>query len=195
MTELNRQLLHTINGWAGRISLLDQAMVFCASWLIYPVLVVAAGCAFWLARRRQWWPLGSFAATLIVTFGLLQAAVRVYSDQRPFMTQHPHRPVAHRAGTTFPSDHTTAAAAIGLGLLVFVFTTFRRTGALLLLAAVLIGFARIFVGIHWPADIAGGLLTGLVGTAVVAGALLVGGRGRWLVPAGVSSGRRESGHA
>ncbi|MGN6245298.1 MAG: phosphatase PAP2 family protein [Motilibacteraceae bacterium] len=187
MTELNRHLLHTVNSWAGQVPLLDEAMVFCASWLIFPLFAVAAVCALTLARRRRWWQLGSFAATLVVAFGLLRLAGCVHTDRRPFMTEHVHQLVAHQPGTSFPSDHTTAATAVALGLLAF--TTFRRTGTLLLLAAVLIGFARIFAGIHWPLDIIGGLLTGLAGTAVVAGALLLGRRGRRLVPS--VQGRRE----
>jgi membrane-associated phospholipid phosphatase len=70
-----------------------------------------------------------------------------------------------------------------MGLLVF--TAFRKTGGLLLLAAFLIGFARIFVGIHWPVDIAGGLLNGLAGTAVVAVVVLVDRR--WFAPARVAA--------
>jgi undecaprenyl-diphosphatase len=164
---VNRQLLRTINGWAGHNWLLDHIMIFCASWLIYLVFAVAAGCAVALARRRQWRPLGDFAAVLVVSYGLLKVASHVYVDERPFMTQRVHQLVAHAGGTSFPSDHTTAAAAIGLGLLLL--TRFQILGALTLGAAVLIGFARIFVGIHWPIDIAGGLLTGFIGAALVWG--------------------------
>lgn len=165
---MNRQLLHTINGWAGHNWLFDHIMIFCASWLIYLVFAVAAGCALVLARRRQWRPLGGFAAVLVVSFGLLQLASHLYVDERPFMTQQVHQLVAHAGGTSFPSDHTTAAAAIGLGLLLL--TPFHKLGALALGGALLIGFARVFVGIHWPIDIAGGLLTGMIGAALVWGA-------------------------
>lgn len=176
---MNRNLLHNINGWAGHSWLLDHLMILCASWLIYVVFAIAAVCGVVLLRRRQWRPLGYFAATLVVSFGLLQLARHLYVDQRPFMTQHLHQLVPHAGGSSFPSDHTTAATAMALGLLVF--TVFRKTGTLVLLAAFLIGFARIFVGIHWPVDIAGGLLTGLAGTAVVAVVALIDRR--WFCPA------------
>jgi undecaprenyl-diphosphatase len=162
---VNQHLLHTINGWAGHNWLLDHVMIFCASWLIYVVFGLAAGCGLVLAQRRQWRPLGYFVATLIVSFGLLQLAAHIYVDKRPFMTQHVDQLVGHAGGTSFPSDHTTAAAAIGLGLLLC--TPFRKLGILALGAAVLIGFARIFVGIHWPVDIVGGLLTALIGATLV----------------------------
>jgi undecaprenyl-diphosphatase len=188
---VNHQMLRTINGWAGHNWLLDHAMIFGASWLIYVVFAVAACCGLLLAHRRRWRPLGYFVATLAVSFGLLQLAGHLYVDQRPFMTQRLHQLVSHASGTSFPSDHTTAATAIALGLLVF--TAFRTTGALLLLAALLIGFARIFVGIHWPIDIAGGLLTGLVGVAVVAVvALLLDGRRVWRPRAAGSAVRRDT---
>jgi undecaprenyl-diphosphatase len=186
---MNRTLLHTINGWAGHNWLLDKLMIVSASWLVYGVFAVAAGCGVVLLRERRWRALGLFAATLIVSFGLLQLAGRLYVDQRPFMTQHLHQLVAHAGGTSFPSDHTTAATAVALGLLVF--TGFRKIGALLLLAAILIGFARIFVGIHWPVDIAGGLLTGMAGTAVVFLAELVrrrrGGPAGTAIPGGTAA--------
>jgi undecaprenyl-diphosphatase len=35
--------------------------------------------------------------------------------------------------------------------------------ALALVFAVFIGFARVFVGVHYPADIAGGAISGAVG--------------------------------
>jgi membrane-associated phospholipid phosphatase len=55
-----------------------------------------------------------------------------------------------------------------MGLLFF--TRFKKIGGATLAAAVLIGFARIFVGIHYPVDILGGLLTGLAGGLTTFGA-------------------------
>jgi undecaprenyl-diphosphatase len=175
---MNQHLLHTINGWAGRSWLIDDLMIAFAGDLIYAVFLVAAVCAFLLYRRKRWRPMGYFAATLLVSFGLLQLAGHLYVDQRPFVTQHLHQLVQHASGTAFPSDHTTAAAAIAFGLLVF--TPFRKTGLIMVLAACLIGFARIFVGIHWPIDIAGGLLTSLAGAALVGAAYVLDQR--WLRP-------------
>ena len=183
---MNRHLLHTMNGWAGRSWPLDNLMIFCASWLIYLVFVVAAVCSLLLFRRRHWRPLGYFSATLVVSFVLLRLSGHIYSDERPFMTQHVHRLVQRAAGKAFPSDHTTAAAAIAFGLVAF--TPFRKAGSLMLLAACLIGFAPIYVGIHWPIDIAGALLTSLVGTTLVGAAFLIDRR--WTQPSGTIQAQR-----
>jgi undecaprenyl-diphosphatase len=186
---MNLRLLHTINGWAGDNGMLDHVMIFCARWLIYVVFALAAGCAVLLVRRRQWRPLGYFAVTLLASFALLQLAGHLYVDQRPFTTEHVHQLVAHASGSSFPSDHTTAAAAVALGLIAF--TAFRRLGAVLVLAALLIGFARVFVGIHWPVDIAGGLLTALAGTALTGAVALLDrrwvGRDTGPAPRGLAS--------
>lgn len=172
---MNHRLFHTINGWADHSWLLDHLMIFFAKYLIFGAFLLAAVCGLLLLRQRQWRPIGYLAATLVVSFVLLQVAGHVYTDKRPFETEHVHQLVAHGPGNAFPSDHTTAAAAIAFGLLFF--TRFRKTGLLTLVLACLIGFARIFVGIHWPLDIAGGLLTSLVGAALV-GVVYVLDRGR-----------------
>lgn len=162
---MNSQLLLLINGWAGHNALLDALMVFCARYLIYVVFAAAAVCFVLLVLKKEWRAALYYAGTLIVSFILLQIAARLYVDHRPFVDYHVHQLVAHASGKSFPSDHTTATAAIGLGLLLF--TRFKKTGALIVLAALVIGFARVFVGIHYPIDIAGGLLTALVGALVV----------------------------
>jgi undecaprenyl-diphosphatase len=73
--------------------------------------------------------------------------------------------VAHASGQSFPSDHATAA--FGLALATFALLS-RRWGAALFVLALLIGFARVYVGIHYPGDIGGGLLAAVIGVGVVA---------------------------
>jgi len=145
--------------------LLDEAMVFCASYLIFAVFATAACCAAYLFYKRQWRQLTYFSATLAVSYLLLQIAAHLYVDHRPFVDHHLYQLVAHAAGKSFPSDHTTATAAIAFGLLLF--TQFKKVGVIILGCALLIGFARVFVGIHYPVDILGGLLTGLIGGSIV----------------------------
>lgn len=134
---------------------------------MYIVFLVAAACiAYWM-YKREWKPAIYFFATLAVTFLLLQLASMMNFDHRPFMDYHLTQLVAHASGKSFPSDHTTVTAGIAFGLLFL--TRFRKLGWIILGVAVLIGFARIFVGIHYPLDILGGLITGLLGGLIVFG--------------------------
>lgn len=169
---MNSQLLLTINGWAGKNQLLDHFMIFCASYLVYIVFAVVLACLTLLAYRRKWAQLGYFFATLVVSFILLKVAGTFAFDHRPFMDHTLTQLVAHAAGKSFPSDHTTVTTTLAMGLLLF--TGFRKMGFLVLGAAVLIGFARIFVGIHYPLDILGGLVTGALGGGVIYGV-------KWLI--------------
>jgi undecaprenyl-diphosphatase len=162
---MNNQLLLLINGWAGKNHLLDDVMIFCASYLIYIVFLTALVCVGYMAYKREWRSVIYFFSALIVSYGLLKLASLTNFDHRPFMDHHLTQLVAHAGGKSFPSDHTTVATAIAAALLFF--SPFKKTAWLLVAAACLIGFARVFAGIHYPADIIGGLVTGFVGGALV----------------------------
>lgn len=57
---------------------------------------------------------------------------------------------------SFPSGHTTASFAAALALAAF----YPRTGFGALLLAVLIAWSRLFLFVHWPTDVAAGMLIG-----------------------------------
>lgn len=162
---MNDQLLLYINHWAGKSSLLDGVMIFCAKYLVYAVFMLAVACLGYWVYRRQWRTAIYFFSTLVVSFILLKLASLLNVDHRPFMDHQLTQLVSHAPGKSFPSDHTTVTTAIAAGLL-FV-TPFKKLGVVVLGAAIMIGFSRIFVGIHYPADIIGGLITGLLGGVMV----------------------------
>lgn len=161
---LNTQLFFDINSLAGKNHVLDMAMIFCAKYLIYIIFALTATLVAYLLYRRDFRSALWFVGSLAVSFGLLQLAAHLYVDHRPFVDHHVTQLVSHAAGKSFPSDHTTVAAAIAFGLLFL--TRFKKTGWALLIAAALVGFARVFVGIHYPIDILGGLVTGFAGAGL-----------------------------
>lgn len=174
---MNDTLLLLINGFAGQSDFLDALMVFLARDLVYIMFAMTLLCIGILMYKNERMPVVYFFVTLGVSFVLLQLMSLLNVDHRPFMDHHLTQLIPHAPGKSFPSDHTTVSTAIAAGILFL--TRFKKTGAALLVCAALIGFARIFVGVHYPADIAGGLFTGLVGGAIVyAAKLLIARYGR-----------------
>ncbi|MFG3553868.1 phosphatase PAP2 family protein [Micromonospora sp. NPDC047557] len=68
---------------------------------------------------------------------------------------------------SFPSNHATLAGALAITTLLLS----RRLGLIALPLAVLAAFSRVFVGVHYPHDVAAGLLLGAL-VAMVATPLL-----------------------
>jgi undecaprenyl-diphosphatase len=166
---VNYRAFEAINALAGRVDGVDDPIEFVAVWLIFAAFAVAAGLCVHALLRRRFRAVLEVGATLAVAFlaGLGVAALGL--EQRPFQTHRVHQLIAHAPGTSLPSDHATAAFAVALAVYAFVH---RRWGAALLVAAALIGLARIWVGVHYPADI----LASLVIALAAVGTVLLGGR-------------------
>ncbi len=81
-------------------------------------------------------------------------------------------------GFGFPSGHTTMAFALAASLLATLAPRWRWVAWGL---AAAVGAARMYVGVHWPADVMGGAA---LGTAI--------GSGAWLLVAGPADARRAA---
>lgn len=78
-------------------------------------------------------------------------------------------------GFGFPSGHTTMAFAVAAAL--HPLLARARRWALWVLAT-LVGVARMYVGVHWPADVAGGAALGTaIGSAAWLAVTWIAGRG------------------
>lgn len=116
--------------------------------------------AWWQARGRAdraamaavaWTGIGTAVA---VGAGL--ALKQVFAETRPCLAMHVTtvQPCPGPTDYSFPSDHTTVAVALAAGLLL----ANRRLGLIAAALALLEGFSRVYLGQHYPHDVAAGLI-------------------------------------
>jgi undecaprenyl-diphosphatase len=161
---MNYDLFRTINNWSGH-RLLDDVMKVFAKDLLFLVFVAFALLCGERMRERDLRPVGFAFAGVVLTFLFGQIAAKLHSEPRPFQTHQVHQLIAHDPGQSFPSDHAIAAFGVALAVLMFLS---RAWGGVLVLAAVAIGFSRVYAGVHYPGDIAGAFVVAVLGVGVVA---------------------------
>ncbi len=156
-----------INGPAGSIPPLDAVMKVAADGAEVIFLgLVAAWFLVGLARRQYKDRYGSVAAVLAAGAALAvnQLIALFWARPRPF-TGHPavHVLLSRSSDPSFPSDHAAAAFAIAaVAVLVR-----PRLGTVAVVLACLVGYARVYVGAHYPGDVLGGALVGIVVAVVL----------------------------
>jgi undecaprenyl-diphosphatase len=147
---VNYRLFNLVNSEAGHWAAIDHLMRFAAVYLVFLVFSIAGAVVLYALLQRRFRAVVCFAATLALAFALAQILAHLSREQRPFQDHPVHQLIPHTPGVGMPSDHATAAFAIAFGLTVFLS---RRAGIALVPLAVLIGFARVWTGVHYPGDI------------------------------------------
>lgn len=160
-----------INRFARRTGWLHGFMSGYASTYGIVVLALLLVAGWWLARRTGqlrttaalvWAGLGT-----LVAIGVNQPIVNAVAEKRPYVSiPHTLLLVSRSADFGFPSDHAVMAAAVATGLCYVN----RRLGILAWIAGVLLAFSRVYVGAHYPHDVAAGLVLGAA--VIVLGQLL-----------------------
>lgn len=95
---------------------------------------------------------------LCITAGLSEIIKNVVGEPRPFL-MGVSALYHHGNYDAFPSGHTSLFVALAVG----IWYRFKTVGIILFISALIIGTARVVVGIHWPLDIIGGIVLGIVG--------------------------------
>ncbi|MFI9275013.1 phosphatase PAP2 family protein [Kitasatospora sp. NPDC052896] len=153
-------LLYTINGWAKVApGWFDHLVSWTGEYGILIGLLLLCLVGWLQARRRPDAPVAVAGVLWApISVGLAELAnlpiAAIVARPRPFV-DHPGLDVlvAGKAGThSFVSDHSTISMAFAVAL----FLVNRRLGAIAGGLALLQGFCRMFMGVHYPTDVLGG---------------------------------------
>ncbi|MFA3837172.1 phosphatase PAP2 family protein [Streptomyces aureus] len=125
---------------------------------LFAVLMIAA---WWRARGEGGVRMARVLASpviVVVAYAANSVLKSVVDEQRPCRTLHTVTVEACPAlgDWSFPSNHAVIAAAAAVTLLL----ADRRIGLIAVAAAVLMGASRVWIGVHYPHDVAVGLAVG-----------------------------------
>lgn len=129
-------------------------------------LVAIALMAAWVRAQSGWRPvLLDAVAAGALGLSLVQVIGWFLYRPRPFEAGLGANLLNHLPENSFPSDHATLMFALAFGLISA--TPLRKAGAVLLVLALAVSWARVFLGAHYPSDILGGAILAVLCVGLV----------------------------
>lgn len=165
LEQLNISLFQAINAATNVQGIGLWFAVFSAKYLIYVTVFALIGLWIW----------GDLKTRKTVVFAFLCSVLGIiinwligtmYFHPRPFTLGLGHTLIYHAADSSFPSNHTTTLATLSF---MFLWRESGRSivGILLLLVALWVGWARVYVGVHFPFDILGSFVVSFIATMII----------------------------
>lgn len=152
-------IIKIVQGWeAGWLTVLFTSFTWIGSgYGVTPITFLICLLLFFKYNKRPEAIL--FAFSIVSTILLNEGLKRVFIRERPEIYR-----LLDAGGFSFPSGHTMMAVSLYAMIIYIVWPTVKsKSGKFLLvfacsLFAFLIAVSRIYVGVHYPSDIAGGFL-------------------------------------
>src|SRR3989339_1174633 len=167
MQTLNSNIFYFFYNLSHQSVFLDDLIVFVAHML--PYLVIVSAFIYLLVHHEVITSKNPFEAlkqkwkeiVLVFFSGGIAWCVAtllkfVFHTNRPYLALQDIEPLISKTDYSFPSGHATFFMALGVAM----YLSHKKSGYVFILFALLIGLARIAVGVHFPVDILGGFLLG-----------------------------------
>ena len=157
---LDTQLFYLLNNLAGQSSFFDGVIVFFASYLAYILIalfLVLLLISQYPKREKFQIFFITTVSTIIARFGITEIIRFFYHRPRPFLDLPVHQLLTENSWS-FPSGHATFFFAMATA----VYLYHKKWGIVFIGATLLMTVSRVIAGIHYPSDIVGGAIIGIV---------------------------------
>lgn len=161
--EFNIDLFWMINDLGKQFPAVNPSMVIIAEYMV--LFLALSVIVFWFTRKnenRMMVICGGFSFIFAEIIGKL--AGKIHSNQNPFAElSNVNKLIEKAVDNSFPSDHTILFFSFCVTFWLFK----KGWGFLWILLAFLVGISRIWVGVHYPADVFVGAVISTLVAAVV----------------------------
>lgn len=162
------QLFHFFNNFAGHYRVFDAIIIFLSEYLQY-ILIFAFILLLCLSKqydapKKTRIFLVTAAAMIIARLGITEIIRFFYHRPRPFLVETAHKLISNGdlfysdTEWSFPSGHSAFFFAMATAIYFYN----KRWGICFFIAAILMNLNRIIAGVHYPSDILGGAIVGIV---------------------------------
>jgi undecaprenyl-diphosphatase len=162
MNSLNQHIFLLLNADAQASAFSIWLGRSLAEWPVFIALLLVALAWYRQSDRKLF--VQRAVVTTALAMGMALAIRCTYYNPRPFVLGLGRMLIEHDATTSFPSFHATFLFSLALPLLAQ--SGARSTGLAITLLGLGIAWARIFVGVHYPLDMAGAFVTAAIATVI-----------------------------
>ena len=162
--DFDQRLFLVVNSKVGTSSIIDSSARIIGSDYLVPVFLSLVLIFLWhkenstLRRLKTRLTVLKSILTLLVACLIVIILNQVLFRERPFNLIEANLIFYAPTDSSFPSNSVAAVVALTIP----VFKTYRKIGYLMLSSSLCLAFCRVYVGIHFPGDVLGGILTALV---------------------------------
>lgn len=163
LSEVNVNLFRAVNDLGKEYPFLNPVMVFIAEYLLFFLVVGALG--YWLTRNQSN-KVMVLCGLLTVLFAEIIARIAgmIHSNHQPFAElANVNQLIEKTVDNSFPSDHTILFFSLCVTYWLFK----RGWGFLMIIVAIIVGISRIWVGVHYPADVFVGSIISILSAVMV----------------------------
>lgn len=167
LSDLNYRLFMMLNAATDAPHFMITFAILCANYLIYlPILTIIY---LWLRQPISREIIAKILLVILVSLSIATVLRLMIVIPRPFSLATGTNFLVHAEENSFPSKHTTFIFAIAFTLFFNIKHHPQQKMACLitLIIALLIGWSRIYLGIHWPFDIIFGIIISLISTYLI----------------------------
>jgi len=160
---LNSSLFFKINGFAIHNFYLDILAIFFAYYFEYIFITILLIFLFLNFQKYIFIYWYAFLSAILARVVFTETIHQLFYTQRPFNAFSVNLLIPPLDMASFPSGHASFYSAIAF----YIFLKNKKLGIFGLVCALLISVSRVFVGVHWPIDIIGGLMVGFISALLV----------------------------
>jgi len=159
-------LLLQANSLVGHSFWADKIILYLSVGVVYLAPLVLIGLWFYSRYAKQ--PALQLLFSALLSWQVFNRIIAkfIWYRERPFINAKIEikELFFHRPDHSFPSDHMTFFTALTVASFL---AGYRKLGWFFLTTGFVVGVSRVVIGVHYPLDIVGGIVTGVLGALII----------------------------